>query len=241
MRLLYLLTGRGSNEYIQRLSDLLTPVVGSNVELTVGNTPDGPTSLEYGYQEAQVLPLLIDAVRRAESDFDGVVIGCFLDPGIHIAREVVSIPVVGLGHSSLQLASNLGQKIGVLAGLRRLVPAIERMVHGYGMDHVVNAIESTELTVSEMRINPRGAADRVSAIVQELVDHRQVDVVVGGCGSLGEIFENLRDTTAVPLIDARVAAIKQLEMMVDLYRLGYAKTSKVGLYESPPAAVLATA
>ncbi|MEA2585901.1 MAG: allantoin racemase, partial [Thermomicrobiales bacterium] len=234
-----LLTGRSTSDYCQRLTDLLSPLVRPDVELTVNNIPDGPTSLEYGYQEAQVMPLLIDAIRRAESSYDGVVIGCFLDPGLHTAREVVSIPVVGLGHSSLQLATTLGHKIGVLAGLRRLVPAIERMVHGYGMDYVVGAIESTELTVSDMRINPKGSTAQVAEIVQNLVDHRQVDVIVGGCGSLGEIFENLRVTTAVPLIDARVAAIKQLEMLVDLYRLGFAKTSKVGLYELPPAGILA--
>jgi allantoin racemase len=239
MRLLYLLTGRGTTAYQQRLNDLLLPVVRSDVDLTVDTIPDGPSSLEYVYQEAQVLPLLIEKIRLAESTYDGVVIGCFLDPGLHIAREVVSIPVVGLGHSSLQLASNLGTNIGILAGLPRLVPAVARMVHGYGMDHIVGAIESTELTVSEMRTDPRGVETYVRDIVQDFVERRHIDVVVGGCGSLGEIFEGMRPTTAVPLIDARVAAIKLLEMHVDLYRLGYAKTSKVGLYETPPVGVLA--
>lgn len=238
MRLLYLLTGADPHNYSQRLSELLTPLVRSDVELEVRNIPGGPTSLEYGHQEAHVMPLLIDAVRRAESDFDGIVIGCFLDPGIHIAREIVSIPVVGLGQASLQLGTTLGHKIGILAGLRRLVPAIERMVHGYGYDYVVNAIEATELTVANMRLNRQAATEQVARVIQDLVEQRQVEVIVGGCGSLGEIFADLRSTSNVPLIDARVAAIKQLEMVTDLYLQGYVKTSKVGLYETPPAHVL---
>lgn len=239
MRLLYILTGRDGRGYGDRLTNLLTPVLRPDAELVVRNIPDGPSSLEYGYQEAVVLPKLIDAIREAESDFDGVVIGCFLDPGIHIAREVVTIPVAGLGHSSLQLAASLGTKVGVLAGVRRLVPAIEQMIHGYGLDHLVGAIASTELTVADMREDGRSAVGRVDEVIQWLADQHYVDVIIGGCGSLGEIFEEMRPTYPLPLIDARIAAVKHLEMLVDLYAQGFAKTSKAGLYEMPPARAFA--
>lgn len=240
MRLLYLLTGNDRRGYCQRLATMLTPLLRSDVDLVVRDIPDGPSSLEYGYQAAFVLPKLIDTIRAAEPEFDGVVIGCFLDPGIHIAREVVSIPIVGLGHSSLQLATSLGHKIGILAGVRRLVPAIEKMVRDYGLDGAVGAIAETELTVADMRLDPRSAVRQVDAVIQQLVERHYVDVIVGGCGSLGEIFVDLRPTSRLPLIDARVAAVKQLEMLADLYAQGFAKTSKIGLYEMPPTRAFAT-
>ena len=68
-----------------------------DTELSYRMLEDGPVSIESEYDEALALPGILKQVSIAEFEgIDAVIINCASDPGIDAAREVASIPVIGL-------------------------------------------------------------------------------------------------------------------------------------------------
>ena len=60
------------------------------------NTPKGIVSC---FDELKASVEVIDFLLEAEADYDGAIIGCFADPGLRAAREMIRIPVTGLYES----------------------------------------------------------------------------------------------------------------------------------------------
>ena len=66
---------------------------------------EGPAAIESAEDEALAIPPMLALIREAAPRHDAVVIACFSDPGLEQARQLVSIPVVGIEESSLHLAA----------------------------------------------------------------------------------------------------------------------------------------
>ena len=115
-----------------RLRRELEAVKGRETELTVVNPTAGPAAIESAEDEALAIPPMLDLIREAAPRHDAVVIACFSDPGLDEARDIVSIPVVGIEESSLHLAAQLG-RFTILTSRRERVPAKLEHVERLGL------------------------------------------------------------------------------------------------------------
>ena len=91
----------------------------SDVEIHINGVDDGSMDLHYNavvavnnFGPGGVLNKIMQA---ADQGYDAVAIGCFLDPAMQEAREVVSIPVIGLGETSMLMACMYGYKFSGIA------------------------------------------------------------------------------------------------------------------------------
>ena len=89
------------HDYRNALSAHLESVKRPDTEIHISGVDDGSMDLHFNavvamnsYGPGGVLNKIIQA---ADQGYDAVAIGCFLDPAMQEAREVVSIPVFGLG------------------------------------------------------------------------------------------------------------------------------------------------
>lgn len=98
-------------------SSLLPPTVSYRVD----QLDDAPEAIENAEHHAAVLPLVTDYVRSA-SDASAILLACHGDPGLHQARAVTSVPIVGMGAASLHAAAALAGRFGVLTPAADLVP-----------------------------------------------------------------------------------------------------------------------
>jgi Asp/Glu/hydantoin racemase len=82
----------------------------------VAVSPDfGPPSIEGYYDEALAVPGLLAEIRQGEAEeFDGYVIACFGDPGLHAARELARGPVVGIAEAAIHFASVIAPGFSVV-------------------------------------------------------------------------------------------------------------------------------
>ena len=64
----------------------------------------GPRSIEGHYEDQLAAVATLEVIQEHGSSFDGVVIACFGDPGLHAAREVSPVPVVGIAEASMLIA-----------------------------------------------------------------------------------------------------------------------------------------
>jgi allantoin racemase len=80
----------------------------------------------------------LEAIERAEKDgYDAVVVGCALDPGVEVSREIVKIPVIGCFQATLHLASILGNALSIIVPSGRYGIRMQRQnAKCYGFENV---------------------------------------------------------------------------------------------------------
>lgn len=184
---------------------------------------------------------VLKSIRAAiKSDTDGVIISCFFDPALWPARQMLDVPVTGLGESSFHLASIMGRKFAVIASDQRYVAPMVEIIKAYDMRgaaidyNPVRSIDMTEMDflgcLAQGDLAP--VVERVKAVGQDCIKDG-ADVLIIGCGILSVLVTEgagLNDIDGAPLVDPDVVSVKTIEMMVDIAKAGAPIKSRRGLY-----------
>ena len=124
-----------SESMTAHLARELMQLKAPGTELTVVNPEHGPVSIESAYDEALAIPPTLALIKQAEQDgYDAAVIACFSDPGLHAARELVSIPVIGIQEATLHVAAQLGFRFTITTTFPKRVPAKIEAVKANGLE-----------------------------------------------------------------------------------------------------------
>ena len=195
----------------------------------------GTNHLEYEFYEHLAIHKIIEKTVNAEKEgLDGVVIGCFYDPGLREARELVEIPVVGVCEASLHVASMLSAgKYSVLVGRRKWIPKMADNAKIYGFDSRIASWRVLDLTVPEMKDEEKTQA----AILREAraaVEEDMAECVVLGCTGMAGQAMRAQEELCVPVLDPVLMGVKVAEMRVALWKRYGISQSKIGGYEAPP-------
>ncbi|MBI4280075.1 MAG: hypothetical protein HY660_16610 [Armatimonadetes bacterium] len=234
MKIFYLLPGADpQGRYVAHLRQILQSVAGEGTTVEVRDLPGAPTTLEYAFHQIYSAEPAIAEIHRAGETCDAVVMGCFMDPFMVEARQACRVPVVGIGEAAMHVATVLGHKFSIVVGLPRLVAEADHLVTRLGLRERLASIRPSALTITEMRA---GSDEEpvVEAVVRKVIEEDGAEVVVAGCGSLGDHFRALAPRMGVPLLDSRIMGLKVAETLASLHRQGLATTSRVGLYAPPP-------
>jgi allantoin racemase len=203
---------------IDRRRDILSAIVSPGVGVSVEPLEDGPPAVESLADIALVASELIrSAPRWREGGYDAIVIGCFSDPGLAALRDLIDIPVVGPGASSVHLAAQFGEGFGVLSS----EPTPK------GLHARFRALGVSDLFVSECMVgcSVLDLSRRRSEVLGGIVEAAKAcvrdgaDVLVLGCLGMGYVSgltDLLQREAGVPVINPVVAAMKTAEAAISL-------------------------
>ena len=125
------------HDYRNALSAHLESVKRPDTEIHISGVDDGSMDLHFNavvamnsYGSGGVLNKIIQA---ADQGYDAVAIGCFLDPAMQEARELVPIPVFGLGEASILMACMYGHKFSGVAFHAKQSQYYDRKAFEYGL------------------------------------------------------------------------------------------------------------
>jgi len=180
---------------------------------------------------------LVESIIRAEREgFDGVIVNCFNDPGLHIAREIVNIPVIGVCESSIHVASILGGKIAIITNSPVHIPKLAGLIERYGVrDKMISRKPIRSCNYSFPKDYIDGIKDpcksfipKFEKLAKECIDDG-ADVIIPGCTIAELIFDkagyNEIGNTGVIVLFPLAVAIKMAESLVDLKKsIGLSKS-----------------
>ena len=237
MRVVYYLPGPLSRgplgpEELVRREAYLTQAAFHGTDLEVRESNVGPPSIESAAEEYLSVPATLEAAPRLEAEgFDAMIIGCFGDPGLAPARELVEIPVIGPGQASALAAAQVGQRFAIVTVVDEVVPAIRRQMRGYGLEGLVADIRAVDVPVLELRER----ADEVLSTL-EIEAHAALragaDTLILGCMTMGflDVARSLQDRIGIPVINPVLAALKAAESAISIgissSRLAYPRPRK---------------
>lgn len=212
------------------IGDRARACVGPGVVVDAVNPAAGPESIESHYDDAMAVPhLLAELVAGERQGYDGFVIACFGDPGLHAARELVSGPVVGIAEAAMRTAGYLARSFSVVTTLSRVVGHTRDIARSYGVGDLLAGIHACEIPVVDLETDPAAYAT-ILATCRTALDQDRSEAVVLGCAGMADLCAKLSIELGVPVIDGVAAATAEVEKLV---RLGLA-TSKTGEYAPPP-------
>ncbi len=224
----------GTDAYNEMMLSIINKVKRDDVQPVVKSLPKGPVHLEYHYYEHLIMDDMLTMIKNAEKEgYDAVVIGCFYDPGLREAREIVSIPVIAPAEASLHYASMLGHKFSIIVGRRKWIPKMEDNIRVYGLEKKLASFRVLGMTVNEMARKREKLLQRIYEEARKAIEEDGAEVVVLGCTIEAGLLDDLMKQLRIPVIDPVVVAWKTAELMADLYRRTGLSHSKIYGYEPP--------
>ncbi|RVT93469.1 aspartate/glutamate racemase family protein [Sphingomonas crocodyli] len=169
--------------------DVEASITFSHVGLTAG-----PKSVESVYDEALAAPYVVERCIEAERDgVDAVIVDCMGDPGVDAARDMVAIPVLGPGETSMHVASMLGHRYGVVTISDRVRPIFEKHARVHGTYENLACVRSVDISVLAIAHEH----DRlVEALIEQstaAITNDKADVILLGCTGFLGISEKLKE------------------------------------------------
>ena len=210
-------------------------VARADTELSHVIIARGPASIESEYDAAMALPDTLRQVEKAQADgVDAVIINCASDPGLGAARELASIPVIGVAQAAFSLATVLAQKFSVVAILQRDIPDLDRMFRIYGVLDRVASVRVMNIPVLDLFGDREKTVRAMTDAALLALTQDRAEAITFDCTGLSGMAEDIKSNLAaegfnVPVIDPVAASVKLAESLVEL-RLCHSKLT----YPDPP-------
>ncbi len=195
--------------------------------------------IQYGYfQTLHAQQFLMGAVAAEEQGFDAFAMMTLPEPCIQECRSLVDIPVVGYGESAMTVASLLGQRIGMLAFIREMLPTLDRNADRVGLSSRWVGAHEVGFGFNDVLAaysDPAPLLERFRASARALIA-KGADVIIPGEAPLNMLLNRagISEVDGVPLVDSVAATIKCAEMLVDLRRTTGVKQAKRGYFAAQP-------
>ena len=225
----------GTGAYDKHILSIIERVRRKDVSPTVIHLPKGPDHLEYHYYAHLVTDDMLKEIRRAETEgFHAAIIGCFYDPGLTEARELVHMPVIGPAESTMLVACTLGHRFSILVGRRKWLPKMMDNARVYGLRERLASIRPMGMRVTEMLAEQKKLKESAKREGRAAVQEDGAEVIVMGCTQESGFAEEISKALGVPVLDPVITSWKFAEMQADMYAsLGISHSKAYG-YESPP-------
>ena len=171
--------------------------------VTLAEGPPGIVT-QFDVQSVAVpLAALADALSAQTSAY---VVACYSDPGLHMLRERLTQPVLGIGECGVLTALTLGERFGVIAILDASIPRHLRTYGAMGVTGRFAGELAIGLNVQELAAHERTLA-RMKEIGKRLRDERGADVIVMGCAGMAAFRDALQQTLGIPVVEPTQAAV----------------------------------
>lgn len=177
----------------------------------------------------------LDALAQQADGCDAVVLAVSYDTALLAAREMLTIPVVGITEAALLTACMLGTRTGVIVFGKRVLPLYQEAALLRGLASRISGWRALESQV------PYGNGDQseVDQLVVDaalsLVEHDACEVIVLAGAVMAGVPGRLQTRIPVPVIEGLSCAVAQAELLV---RLGCPKAATGSLAPLPAREVI---
>lgn len=175
----------------------------------------GPPSIEGHYDEALSVPGLLQAIT-ADPTADAFVIACFGDPGLEAARELATVPVLGIAEAAMKTATLLGNSFSVVTSLARTIGRARSLARTYGLERQCAGVWACEMEVLSLDADREQTFQRVLSSSQNALRVDGSDSIVLGCAGMAWLPARLTAALGVPVIDGVGAATAMAEALIRL-------------------------
>lgn len=221
----------------QNSKTILTP----DFEVSVHGVSKGTFELNFVYNDSlNNREIMENYIKAEEEGYAAIAVGCFLDPRIHEAREILEIPIASLGEVSMHFACFFGAKFGIVTpGPLLKEKFYEPLLREYGLEHRCVGMDHLNIPFEQQAkafSEPDEHIKEFMRVAKKLIE-KGADVIISGCGMCNAMLSQNKisqiEGTGVPYVDGSMALMKTVETMILMKENLGTKVSRKGYYASP--------
>ena len=138
--------------------------------------------------------------------WDGVIVAAFGDPGLAALRQLLPVPVTGIGEAGMAEAAEGGRRFAVATTTPLLAAAIGRAAAGYGP--LFRGVRLTPGDPAALTSDPAALLRALERCCADAVELDGAEAVVIGGGPLAAAARTIALRLAVPVIEPVPAAVR---------------------------------
>jgi allantoin racemase len=225
--------------YVERLVEYLNEIADPDFEFGFS----GIKPPDYHVHRLTELRCAVQAVAAAieleRGGIDAVVLGHFQDAGLWELRSTLSVPVVGLGESSMLWACQLGFRFGLITIHPNFTEWHEQQVRSYSLERRCAGVRAMETGV-DVFMHAFAGDEEAVADVQSQFEALGRSLAAAGAevlipaGGLPALLLGTRPAYAVDgavVLNANAIAAKQAEVAVKLRAISGTEPCRTGTFK----------
>ena len=224
----------GHRTYLARLLPHMQACLSPDFELAFHTITPSVTTVHALSEFRFSRQVIRNAIQAEKEGCDVFFMNHFQDVGLYDAKASASIPVLGLGETTMLHACALGRKIGLLAINPAFIPTHADQVHRYGLQQRVAGIRAIDASIPDYMAafeSPEKKAELFEVFQREarrLLD-AGADVIVPTGGIPMMLFgaERGANIDGAPIVNGVTVVVKAAEMAVRLRQLDGLGVSRV--------------
>ena len=191
----------------QKIKVTAQNMLPSGVDIEAVTNNKGPSSIQGPADGEAAIPGMLEEVQLAiDRGANGIVIGCFDDTGLDLARALSDVPVLGIGQAAYHHSMLLGLKFSVVTTLPISVPLLEDNIQAYGVYPYCCSVRASNVAVLELEVEGSSAEQRISDEIGLSIKEDNCEAIVLGCAGMTDLGLRLSDRHGIPVIDGVAAA-----------------------------------
>ena len=199
-----------------RIAAAARAVAAPTTDLVPLTAPRGVPYIATRAEAAVGGAVTLEVLAERHDTVDAAVIAAFGDPGLGGARELFSIPIVGLAEAGMLTACMLGRAFAIVTFSQALEPWYRECVAWHGLEGRcagIRALGGPFRSISDVQEEKE---DMLVALAGQAVEADGADVIVLAGAPLAGLAGRVRERIPVPVVDCVAAAVKQAEALVAL-------------------------
>lgn len=209
-------SGMSQEKLNARITKLTGFAMKKDTEVSVECIDGGPETIESVYDEVLAGPHILTKAIKAEKDgFDAIITYCGSDPAITAIREVVRIPVIGPGRTTMMVALDLGHRFSILTVLESTIAGNTEAVRERGFDPTrLASVRSINIPVANMQDNIDVTMGALVKTGKKCIEEDGAHCLVLSCLGMAGLGERLQKELGVPVLDPAPLSIRYAELLV---------------------------
>ena len=192
----------------------------NDVEIECRSLKKGPISIETIFDEDHASAALYEEIvlqrDRIRHEMAALVINCFADPGVDGLRELLDIPVIGVGQASFALAMQLAPKFSILSIQKNSVPHAWQRLSKYGIERRVASVYGIEMPAVDLEKDKELALSYLIKYSEKAICEDGADGIVLGCTGMADLADLLQDRIKVPVVEPTSAGVWMAIVLTNL-------------------------
>lgn len=208
------------------ISDSVTALIAAEAhraarpgtEVDAISAPFGVAYIETQSEAAIACHAVLQMVVEAGTQYDGIVVAAFGDPGLAGAREVAPCPVVGISEAAILTALRNPGPFSIIAISERIKPWYWDCVRENGALDRLADIRSLSTPLRDIATVQQDNAAQLLALCREAIAVDCAESIILAGAPLSGLGRLIADQVDVPLIDGVAAGVMLAEAMIDAGR-----------------------
>lgn len=174
---------------------------------------------------------VLEALAEHAPGCDAAIVAAFGDPGVHAAKEMLEIPVLGIAEAAFLTAWTLGRRYAIVCLSPRLGVWYRECAEEHGLAGRLVAVRPLDVPPSDITAAKEQTGRRLVDACHEVIERHGAEVVIMGGGPIAGLARTVANEIPVPVLDGVTCAVRMAEALVDLAPQPAAR----GSFARPPA------